>query len=261
MSPKARRSEPLHLQIASHYKAGILDGRIGDGDQLPSVRDIAEEWDVGQQTAARAIEHLKTEGLVRTVTGRGTFAVAGRAKPGPQQRLLATAYPAAERVLVLSAGLVAAPAYVVPILGLLDLGDKPGPLEVKPGFWPVIRREWVTYENDTDPFMLSVSWCWPEAAGAVPELLTPEPLPDPGGAAKLIAARTGQVLTWGRCGWEARWPLDDGREAPLLGLPGPAPVLAQVSIWAAGDEVLEYREDVLRERKVIEADVAPGSGS
>lgn len=254
MSPKAQRTEPLHLQIASHYKAGILDGRTKDADRLPSVRDIADEWEVGQQTAARAIEHLKTEGLVRT-TPQGTFAVTGRAKHGPQQRLLATEYPAAERVHVLSAGLVAAPDYVVPILGERVL-------EAKPGFWPVIRREWVTYEPGDVPFMLSVSWCRPEAAGPVPELLDEVPLPDPGGVAKLIAVRTGRTLTWGRCGWESRWPLDDGREMPLLGLRGLLPVLAQVTQWASGDDVLEYREDVLRAGKVIEADVDPrGSGS
>ena len=63
--PKAQRNEPLHLQIAGHYKRKILDGEIGSGQQLPSVREIRDQWEVGQQTAQRAIEHLKTEGLVR----------------------------------------------------------------------------------------------------------------------------------------------------------------------------------------------------
>jgi GntR family transcriptional regulator len=245
--PELERREPQHLQIASYYKARIMDGRIGDGDQIPGVRVIMSEWGATHSVAQRAIEHLRNEGLVRT-TPRGTFAVAGRAKPGPQQRLLAAEYPAAERVQVLSAGLVPAPAYIVPILG---------PLEVKPGFWPVIRREWITCEDGDVPFMLSVSWCPAEAGQAVPELLAAVPLPDPGGAAKLIAARTGRTLTWGRCGREARRPRDDGREVPLLRLAAGERVLAEVCAWAAGDEVLEYREDVLREGKVIESDMDP----
>lgn len=241
--PKVKRAEPLHLQIASHYKARILDGRTADGDQLPSVRDIAVEWDVGQQTAQRAMEHLKTEGLVRTSTGHGTFAVAGRAKTGPQQWITAAWFPAAERVEVRAAELVPAPAYVVPILGLL---------EVKPGFFPVIRREWVTFEAGDVPFMLSVSWCRPEAAVRLPELLAVAPLPDPRGAAKMIAG--GRKLR-GRFGVEARRPRDDGREVPLLDLEPGAGVLAPVTVWWAGEDVLEYREDVLREGKVIEVDM------
>jgi DNA-binding GntR family transcriptional regulator len=247
--PRAERHEPLHLQIAAHYKEGILDGRIADGEQLPPIRDIADQWEVGQETAARAIAHLKTEGLVRTVHGVGSFAVAGRVKYGPQQRFRAVEFPAAERVEVLSAELVAAPPYIVPVLG---------PLEVKPGFWPVLRREWVTYEDSDVPFMLSVSWCQADASRRVPELLQAVQLPDPGGAAKMIAARSGRLpAVRGRFGVEARRPLDDGREMPLLGVAADAPVQAVVYVWWAGEEVLEYREDVLREGKVIAADMEP----
>ena len=88
--------------------------------------------------------------------------------------------------------MIAAPAYVAPILGLF---------EVKPGFWPVIRREWVIYEDGDVPVMLWTSWFPPEVADAVPELLRKAPLPD---AAKLIAERTGRPVTWGRSGREAR---------------------------------------------------------
>lgn len=245
--PKAQRNEPLHLQIAGHYKRKILDGDIKSGQQLPSVREIRDQWEVGQQTAQRAIEHLRTEGLVRTGPG-GTFANGHRAKYGPQQRLRAAAFPAAERVEVRTAELVAAPAYVVPILG---------PLEVKPGFCPVIRREWVTYEDGDVPFMLTASWCPAEAATAVPELLRLEPLPDPGGAARLIAARTGRTITGGRTGREARQVRDDGREGPLLRLPPSAHVLAEVYQWWSGDDVLEYGEYVILEGRVIESDMEP----
>ena len=245
--PEIERREPQHLQIASYYKRQILDGEIRSGDQLPSVRAIGAEWHVAHGIAQRAVEHLKTEGLVRTGPD-GTFANGHRAKYGPQQRLRAANFPAAERVEILTAGMIEAPAYVVPILGLL---------EVKPGFYPVIRREWLTYEDGDSPFMLSASWCPAEVARSVPELMALAPLPDPGGAAKLIAERTGRPITWGRTGREARQIKDDGREGPLLGLPADARVLAEVYQWASGDDVLEYGEYVLIEGRVIESDMEP----
>lgn len=245
--PRAQRQEPLHLQISSHYKRKILDGEIRSGERLPSMRAIQAEWGVGLPTAQRAIDHLKTEGLVRTGP-EGTFVNGHRAKHGPQQRMRAAGFPAAERVEMLAAEMINAPVYVVPILD---------PLEVKPGFYPVIRREWVTYEDGDVPFMLSVSWCRAEDSTAVPELLELAPLPDPGGAAKLIAERTGRKVTWGRSGREARPVRDDGREAPLLRLPAGAHVLAEVYQWASGDDVLEYGEYILIEGRVIESDMEP----
>ena len=90
--PEIERREPQHLQIASYYKRQILDGEIGSGDRLPSVRAIAAEWHVSHGIAQRAVEHLKTEGLVRTGAD-GTFANGHRAKYGPQQRMRAADVP------------------------------------------------------------------------------------------------------------------------------------------------------------------------
>jgi len=245
--PRAKRQEPLHLQIAGHYKRMILDGAIRSGGRLPSVREITREWDVGQNTAQRAVDHLKTEGLVKTGPD-GTFANGHRTKYGPQQRIRAAHVVGADRDEILTAGLVEAPAYVVPILGLL---------ETKPGFYPVVRREWLTYEDGNVPVMLSVSWCPAEAFKAVPELAALEPLPGSGVAASLIAERTGRQITWGHSAREARRIKDDGREGPLLGLPSGAVVLAEVYQWASGDDVLEYGEFVVVLEKVIESDMEP----
>ena len=245
--PRAKRQEPLHLQIAGHYKRMILDGEIQSGDRLPSVREITREWDVGQNTAQRALEHLKTEGMIRTGPD-GTFANGKRTKYGPQQRMRMAGFPSAERIEILSAELVSAPAYIVPILD---------PLEAMPGFWPVVRREWVLYEAGGVPYVLWVSWCPAEAAEVVPELLRKAPLPAPGNEARLIAERTGRPVTWGHSGREARPVKDDGREGPLLGLPAGAYVLAEVYQWASGDDVLEYGEYVVIEGRVIENDMEP----
>ena len=245
--PRAQRQEPLHLQISGHYKRMILDGEIRSGERLPSLRTITAEWGVGLPTAQRAIDHLKTEGLVRT-SPEGTFANGHRTKYGPQQRMRMAAFPAAERIEARAAELVSAPAYVVPILD---------PLEAMAGFWPVVRREWVIYEDGDVPYVLWVSWSPAEAAEAVPELLDMQAQLDPGGVAKLISERTGRPITWGHSSREARPVKDDGREGPLLRLPGGAHVLAEVYQWASGDDVLEYGEFIVPEGRVIESDMEP----
>jgi DNA-binding GntR family transcriptional regulator len=240
--PEIERRVPQHLQVAGYYKRQILDGEIRSGDRIPSVRDIMAQWKVSHQTAQRAIEYLsKVEGLVRTGPD-GTFVNGHRVKYGPQQRARAKHFPATEREEVLAAGMAEAPPYIVPILGLL---------EAWPGFFPVLRREWVTYENGDIPFLLTVSWCMPESASAVPELLDRSRLPDPAGAASLIAARTGREEPVGRFAFEPRPPKDDGREIPLLRLPPGDWVGAVVSTWTSGEAVIEYREEVST-RHVIE---------
>lgn len=244
MSPKAERHEPLHLQISGHYKKKMLDGEIAPGARLPSVRDIATEWEVGQETAARAIQQLKTAGLVRTGPD-GTFALGRREKYGPQQRIRAVTFPPSERVEILAAEVIRAPEYVVPILGLI--GSQP----------LVARREWITYEDSNVPFMLSVTWCARRYTEQVPELLALFPLPDAGGAAKLIASRTGREITWGVSAREARHIQDDGREGPLLRLPRDGHVLAETYVWACGDDIVEYGEYILPENRVIESDMEP----
>ncbi len=242
--PKAQRKIPLHLQVAGYYKEQILSGSLSSGERVPAVRDLASEWGTGLNTAQRAVELLRTWGLVKTST-QGTFVSGYRAKLGPQQRLRAMTIPGTEEVRVTAAERVRAPDYVVSHLAMDD----------SKGF-QVIRREWVT-SDDTGPFMLSVSWIPVAHLSQVPELLDLTPLPAPGSAAKLISERTGLAVTWGKCWVEARKILDDGREGPALGLPAGSPVLAQVYDWGSGESYLEYGEYIVKEGRVIESDMEP----
>jgi GntR family transcriptional regulator len=240
--PEVERQEPLHLQVSGFFKSQILSGEKHEGDRLPSVREIRDQWQVGQNVAQRAIEHLKTEGLVRT-DATGTYVAAPRAAYGPQQRLRLSAAPAGETQEVLSARLRAMPDYIRPILGEAN---------------GVIRREWVTRENGR-PARLSVSWCLPSALQSVPELLDAAPLPDPRGAAAMLTERAGRSVQdlAGRTGFECRAAKDDGRELVHLGLQPGAYVLAGVYTWRTGDDVLEYGEYILPPGRVIESDMEP----
>src|SRR5690242_9983366 len=193
------RQPPLHLQISDHFAQQIAAGTLTSGDQLPTVQQIATEWNVSMATAGRAISHLRSAGLV-TTSREGTSVSGPRLVLGAQQRLQLTTYPPGERTDVLAAELVTAPDYIVPILGLEP---------VRNGEYHVIRREQVTYESGNKPFMLSVSWFPPQFAEPVPELLHLVPATEPAGAAKLIEQRTGRRITRGKMSREARRIKDD----------------------------------------------------
>jgi DNA-binding GntR family transcriptional regulator len=245
--PEARRSAPLWKQIADHYKGEILRGELRQGDALPSIRAIRDEWRVSQSVAQQAVSHLHlAERLVRT-DATGTYVDAPRAALGPQQRMHLAAAPASEVVTVTSAGLVPAPDYIVPLLNL------PASDAV------VLRREEITRRPDGSPHMLSVTWCPPWFTAVVPELTAEVPLPDPKGAAHLIAARAGLDLAQlhGDIAFEARTAKEDGRERPALDLAPGAYVLAGVSGWRLAGEMLEYTEFILPPGQVIEADIEP----
>ena len=64
---------PAFRQIAEQIRRRIVAGTLVEGDRLPPIRMLAREVGVNRNTAARAIQLLESEGLVRTRVGRGTF--------------------------------------------------------------------------------------------------------------------------------------------------------------------------------------------
>jgi len=67
---------PIYRQIAEQFRRLIALGALKPGDRLPAVRELAVQTRVNRNTAARAIQHLEAEGIVRTQVGKGTFVVA-----------------------------------------------------------------------------------------------------------------------------------------------------------------------------------------
>jgi len=64
---------PAYQQVADHIREAISRGEIGAGEQLPSLRNLAERYGVTPVTTSRALDLLKTEGLVDTRLGTGMF--------------------------------------------------------------------------------------------------------------------------------------------------------------------------------------------
>jgi GntR family transcriptional regulator len=68
---KWKDEHPIYRQLMDEVIAGILDRGYPEGQMLPSVRQLAEMYDVNPLTAAKAYRELAHEGLVETLRGEG----------------------------------------------------------------------------------------------------------------------------------------------------------------------------------------------
>ena len=64
---------PIYAQIVNQVHAQIASGILQPGDQLPTVRALAEELRVNFNTVARAYRLLDEERIISTQQGRGTY--------------------------------------------------------------------------------------------------------------------------------------------------------------------------------------------
>jgi DNA-binding GntR family transcriptional regulator len=60
-------------EIADEIEALIVDGQYPPGAQLPSYRELAEEYGVGRTTISMAMAFLRDRRLVEGAQGQGTF--------------------------------------------------------------------------------------------------------------------------------------------------------------------------------------------
>jgi GntR family transcriptional regulator len=64
---------PLYLQLIEQIKHAIETGALRTGDQLPSVRQMAEELMINPNTVVRAYRELEHEGVIELKHGSGAF--------------------------------------------------------------------------------------------------------------------------------------------------------------------------------------------
>lgn len=68
---------PLYFQLLRQIKHMIATGRLNPGDELPSVRALAQQLVVNPNTVVRAYRELEAAGLIGTRRGSGTFVAEG----------------------------------------------------------------------------------------------------------------------------------------------------------------------------------------
>ena len=68
-----RSGLPIYTQIVNQVQAQVVAGVLKPGNQLPTVRALAEELRVNFNTVARAYRLLDEARIISTQQGRGTY--------------------------------------------------------------------------------------------------------------------------------------------------------------------------------------------
>jgi GntR family transcriptional regulator len=68
-----RSGLPIYTQIVNQIQVQVVGGVLKPGDQLPTVRALAEELRVNFNTVARAYRILDEARIISTQQGRGTY--------------------------------------------------------------------------------------------------------------------------------------------------------------------------------------------
>jgi GntR family transcriptional regulator len=218
-----------YVQIIEHYRQEIREGRLKDGDMLPSGREIAKEFGVSLATAAKVAGGLQALGLVTPRPGAGTVVTASRppadrARGGPLLITLASRSPIrpGDQARVLESGIVQAPQNVAVQLGAEPLAE-------------VIRRRQATTRDGATVALLT-SWFPASLAATVPDLLK---------KARLTEQIGGYQPAWGEDWVSARPPTS--AEAREFAIKRGSPVVVVHSRrFTADDTVIEYAELIAR---------------
>ena len=80
MDPKWNEDLPIYRQLRDRVVEMILEGVLGDGDALPSVRNVAAEYRLNPLTVLKGYQELVDESLVEKKRGRGMFVTDGARK-------------------------------------------------------------------------------------------------------------------------------------------------------------------------------------
>ena len=64
---------PIWLQVVNRIKGSIATGAIEPGGKLPGGRDMAVQYSINPNTAARVYQELERAGLCETRRGMGTY--------------------------------------------------------------------------------------------------------------------------------------------------------------------------------------------
>jgi GntR family transcriptional regulator len=74
---------PLYLQLIEQVKHAVETGALREGDQLPTIRKVAEDLVMNPNTVVRAYRELEHEGVLDLKHGSGAYikeSAGGRAR-------------------------------------------------------------------------------------------------------------------------------------------------------------------------------------
>jgi DNA-binding GntR family transcriptional regulator len=241
--PELQDALPKYVQVANYYRDLIATGVLSAGDEIPSERQLAADWGISRPTATRALGALRTQGLVESRQGLGTYVrervqLHGRARDRYlRSRESGRMHTAGERAEVVAAGTATLPDWVAEALGV-PRGEQG------------IRRHRVTFTDDS-PSEVSTSWFPLAMAEGAPDLLRPEKIR--AGTLAYVERTTGRTAASAHDEVSAR--LATAVERQELELPGAvaAVLVVQHVVFDADDRPLECVEAVFPpDRRVFE---------
>ena len=77
MTAQWNDSQPIYWQLKERTIAMILDGTLGEGDALPSVRTVATDFQLNPITVSKAYQELVDDQLVEKRRGLGMYVTEG----------------------------------------------------------------------------------------------------------------------------------------------------------------------------------------
>ena len=73
MDKKLSENMPIYVQIMNSVKGAIAAGELAPSQRVPSVRDLARDFEVNPNTMQRALNELEREGLLIAERTSGRF--------------------------------------------------------------------------------------------------------------------------------------------------------------------------------------------
>ena len=71
---------PIYIQIMNYIKGEIVTGKLGPGDKILSVRELASELQINPNTVQRTFQELEREEIVETRRGMGRYVTSEESK-------------------------------------------------------------------------------------------------------------------------------------------------------------------------------------
>ncbi len=93
---------PIYRQLRELVMQRILDGSFAEGEAIPSVRQVASDYNINHLTVAKAYQELVDDGVLEKRRGLGMFVLSGARETltqDEQQKFLQEELPAfADRI-------------------------------------------------------------------------------------------------------------------------------------------------------------------
>jgi GntR family transcriptional regulator len=66
-------NQAIYLQIANHFFENILKKKWNSGEKIPSIRDVAVQFEVNPNTTMRTFNYLQEKGIIFNKRGIGYY--------------------------------------------------------------------------------------------------------------------------------------------------------------------------------------------